>query len=284
MAAGGGTLSDLWRRRAGAVHVPAEGADLPDGASRTARSEGGGMSAHLSIRNLIKRFGGLTATNDFSLEITPGSSVGLIGPNGAGKTTIFSQIMGEVRQDSGQIALDGLELTPLATARRIRAGVSRTYQVPRPFAEMSVAENIRVGLMPDNIWSMIAQGPDPDRELELALSVGFTKDQLEKLPSELSMGDLRKLEMARTMATGPRMMLLDEVFAGLTVGEIAMISGLVQQMRADGMTFLIVSHDLKALEPLIDRAVAINHGTLIADGPYDEVMNDAAVRASYLGT
>ncbi|WP_168797763.1 ABC transporter ATP-binding protein [Aliishimia ponticola] len=242
------------------------------------------MSAHLSIRNLIKRFGGLTATNDFSLEITPGSSVGLIGPNGAGKTTIFSQIMGEVRQDSGQIALDGLELTPLATARRIRAGVSRTYQVPRPFAEMSVAENIRVGLMPDNIWSMIAQGPDPDRELELALSVGFTKDQLEKLPSELSMGDLRKLEMARTMATGPRMMLLDEVFAGLTVGEIAMISGLVQQMRADGMTFLIVSHDLKALEPLIDRAVAINHGTLIADGPYDEVMNDAAVRASYLGT
>ncbi len=241
------------------------------------------MSAKLEIRNLVKRFGGLTATDDFSLTVQPGDSVGLIGPNGAGKTTMFSQIMGEHRQCSGSIALDGRDISRLSTPQRIRAGVSRTYQVPRPFPAMSVAENIRVGLMPDSVWSMITRGPDPGLELEIALSVGFREDQLQRLPSELAMGDLRKLELARTMATRPRLMLLDEVFAGLTVGEIAMISGLVQRMREEGMTFLIVSHDLRALEPLIDRAVAINQGRLVAEGDYSAVMADDAVRESYLG-
>ena len=241
------------------------------------------MSAHLTIKNLVKRFGGLVATNDVSFDVNPGQSVGLIGPNGAGKTTIFSQIMGEHRQTSGQITLDGREITALSTPQRIKAGVSRTYQVPRPFADMTVAENIRVGLMPDSVWAMMTRRPDPDRELELALAVGFSEHQLHRLPSELSMGDLRKLEMARTMATAPRLMLLDEVFAGLTVGEIAMISGLVQKMRDEGMTFLIVSHDLKALEPLIDQAIAINQGGVIARGAYSDVISNEAVRASYLG-
>lgn len=177
----------------------------------------------------------------------------------------------------------GEEITPLSTAARIRRGVSRTYQVPRPFADLTVAENIRVGLMPDNIWQMVMRSPNRDRELELALSVGFAETDLERTPAELSMGDLRKLEMARTMATAPKVMLLDEVFAGLTVGEIAQIGDLIQQMRKDGMTFLIVSHDLKALEPLIDRAIAINYGSLIAEGSFTDVIDDEAVRASYLG-
>ncbi len=241
------------------------------------------MSASLDVKNLVKRFGGLVATHDLSFSVAPGESVGLIGPNGAGKTTVFSQIMGEHIQDSGTIKLDGKDLGTLGSPARIRLGVSRTYQVPRPFPEMSLAENIRVGLMPDSIWQMITRGPDQKRELELALAVGFSESDLERTPSELSMGDLRKLEMARTMATGPKLMLLDEVFAGLTVGEIGMISELVQQMRADGMTFLIVSHDLRALEPLIDRAIAINRGEMIAEGDYDEVINSKAVRYSYLG-
>ena len=242
------------------------------------------MSAELQVRNLVKRFGGLVATNDLSFTVEPGDSVGLIGPNGAGKTTIFSQIMGEHQQDVGTITLDGEEISSLSTPERIRAGVSRTYQVPRPFADMSVAENIRIGLMPNSAWQMITKGPDPDRELELALAVGLSREQLARRPSELSMGDLRKLEMARTLATSPRIMLLDEVFAGLTVSEIAIISDLVQSMRKDGMTFLIVSHDLKALEPLIDHAIAINQGTLVAEGAYGDVVANDAVRSSYLGT
>ncbi len=241
------------------------------------------MTHPLVIKNLVKRFGGLTATDDLSFHIEEGQSVGLIGPNGAGKTTVFSQIMGEHRQTSGAIELFGAEISKLSTPARIRKGVSRTYQVPRPFSELDVLENIRVGLMPDNIWRMITRGPNRDREVELALSVGFSENDLNRTPAELSMGDLRKLEMARTMATAPRVMLLDEVFAGLTTGEIAQIAALIQQMRKDGMTFLIVSHDLKALEPLVDTAIAINYGAKIAEGPFAQVMADPAVRSSYLG-
>ncbi|MEX0306958.1 MAG: ABC transporter ATP-binding protein [Ruegeria sp.] len=241
------------------------------------------MSAALQVSGLVKRFGGLVATNDLSFSVKEGESLGLIGPNGAGKTTVFSQIMGELRQNGGTIELFGQEISTLSTPQRIRAGVSRTYQIPRPFGDMSVAENIRVGLMPDNIWQMIVSPPDKGRERELALSVGFTEADLDRTPTELAMGDLRKLEMARTMATAPKVMLLDEVFAGLTTGEIAQISDLIQSMRKEGMTFLIVSHDLPALEPLIDRAIAIERGTMIAEGSFSEVMNDKAVQASYLG-
>ncbi len=241
------------------------------------------MSVALQVSGLVKRFGGLVATNDLSFSLKEGESLGLIGPNGAGKTTVFSQIMGELRQNGGTIELFGQEISMLSTPQRIRAGVSRTYQIPRPFGDMSVAENIRVGLMPDNIWQMIVSPPDKERERELALSVGFTEADLNRAPTELAMGDLRKLEMARTMATAPKVMLLDEVFAGLTTGEITQISDLIQSMRKDGMTFLIVSHDLPALEPLVDRAIAIERGTMIAEGSFSEVMNDKAVQASYLG-
>lgn len=241
------------------------------------------MTRPLSVTSLHKTFGGLVATNNVSFEVAEGESVALIGPNGAGKTTIFSQIMGELRQNTGTIELFGREISSLPTPARIRLGVSRTYQVPRPFRDMSIAQNIRVGLMPDSIWRMMTRPPNPDRELELALSVGFSQADLERTPAELSMGDLRKLELARTIATNPRVMLLDEVFAGLTVGEIAQIAELIQKMRREGMTFLIVSHDLKALEPLVDRAIAIDRGAQISEGTFGDVMASDAVRASYLG-
>ncbi len=241
------------------------------------------MSAALRITNLVKRFGGLVATDNLSFDIEDGQSVGLIGPNGAGKTTVFAQIMGEHRQTSGSIELYGREISSDSTPERIRRGVSRTYQVPRPFTDMNVLENIRVGLMPNNIWQMITAKPRYQQETEIALSVGFTETDLQKTPGELAMGDLRKLEMARTIATGTKVMLLDEVFAGLTVAEIAQITVLIQQMRQDGMTFLIVSHDLKALEPLVDKVIAINYGSKIAEGSFNEVLNDEAVRSSYLG-
>ena len=241
------------------------------------------MSPPLKITNLVKRFGGLVATDNLSFTIEDGQSVGLIGPNGAGKTTVFAQIMGEHRQTSGSIELFGKEISRESTPERIRQGVSRTYQVPRPFADMNVLENIRVGRMPNNIWQMVTARPDTEQERQIALSVGFAETDLERTPGELSMGDLRKLEMARTIATGTKVMLLDEVFAGLTVAEIAQISSLIQQMRKDGMTFLIVSHDLKALEPLVDHVIAINYGQKIAEGSFAEVMNSADVRSSYLG-
>ena len=240
------------------------------------------MSA-LSIRNLVKSFGGLLATDNLTFEVEEGQSVGLIGPNGAGKTTVFSQIMGELRQTGGGIELFGSDISAMTTPQRIRAGVSRTYQVPRPFHELSVLENIRIGLAPNNVWQLITRLPDRDREAEIALSVGLQKSAFERTPTELSMGDLRKLEFARTLATGSKVMLLDEVFAGLTVGEIHVMSDLIQNLREDGLTFVIVSHDLKALEPLVDRVVAIEQGRKIAEGGFREVIDHPTVRASYLG-
>lgn len=241
------------------------------------------MTLALEVRNLVKKFGGLTATNDLSFDLAKGESLGLIGPNGAGKTTVFSQIMGELRQTSGTIKLYGEEISKLTTAERIAKGVSRTYQVPRPFAELSVRENIRVGLMPDSLREMIFGAPDRSREAELAQSVGFATKDLDKTASELAMGDLRKLEFARTLATGAKLLLLDEVFAGLTSGEIGMIAELIQDLRQRGFTFLMVSHDLPAMEPLVDRAIAIERGTMLANGSFADVLADKSVRASYLG-
>lgn len=241
------------------------------------------MTALLELDSVFKRFGGLVATNNMSFGVQRGESVGLIGPNGAGKTTIFSLIMGEHRQNEGAIRFDGQDISRLPTHARIQCGISRTYQVPRPFAEMTVAENIRIGLTPDNLGQMLFGSADTNAEKDLALSVGFAESDLARLPSELSMGDLRKLELARTLATGAQTILLDEVFAGLTAGEIAQITELVNAKRAEGMTFVIVSHDLKALEPLVDRVIAMTQGTMIAEGPFAEVIANPDVRASYLG-
>ena len=237
----------------------------------------------LKLTNVIKRFGGLVATNDLSFTVERGQSVGLIGPNGAGKTTIFSLIMGEHRPNAGSIELNGREISALPTHQRIQLGISRTYQVPRPFGGLSVAENIRIGLTPDRLGAMILEPGDPDKERELAISVGFGEADLARLPSELSMGDLRKLELARTLATGAEIVLLDEVFAGLTAGEIAQISTLLAQKRREGLTLVIVSHDLKALEPLVDWTIALAQGTKIAEGPFRDVASDPDVRSSYLG-
>lgn len=242
------------------------------------------MNSPLEIRNLVKQFGGLTATDNVSLELEDGESLGLIGPNGAGKTTIFSLVMGELRQTAGKILAWGEEISTLATHQRIGRGVCRTYQIPRPFAGMSVAENIRMGLMPNSLLKMLMKGPNRDAELELALSVGFKEEDMKRRPAELTMGELRKLELARTLATRPSVLLLDEVFAGLAKGEIKQIAELIQAKRQQGISMVIVSHDLKSLGPLIDRAVALNQGKIISQGSFAEVLDDQAVRSSYLGS
>jgi len=237
----------------------------------------------LELKNVVKQFGGLVATNDMSFIVEKGESLGLIGPNGAGKTTIFSLIMGEYKVNSGSIFFQGNAITNLPTHKRIHQGVARTYQVPRPFAHMDVLANIEVGLMPNSIWKMLTTSEDHEEAMAIARSVGINEHDFHRTPSELSMGDLRKLELARTLATRPKMILLDEVFAGLTFGEIDQMSGLIRENRQDGMTFVIVSHDLRSLEPLVDRALAMASGTFLAEGSYAEVINDEAVTAAYMG-
>ncbi len=241
------------------------------------------MTALLELRNLTKSFGGLTAVKDLSLHVDEGESLGLIGPNGAGKTTVFNLIMAELKQTAGEIVYRGEEISGSPTHTRVKNGISRTYQVPRPFYEMPVAENIRVGMMPDDLKKMIAVPADEARELEIAQSVGFGEREFSLYPGELSMGDLRRLELARTIAAEPKLLLLDEIFAGLTVSEIRQISGLLLDKRKEGLTYIIVSHDLRSLAPLVDRVVAMSFGSAFAEGTFDEVIANEKVQGAYLG-
>jgi len=238
----------------------------------------------LELEGLTKRFGGVFAVDGLSFHVDEGESLGLIGPNGSGKTTTFNLIMSELRQDEGHIYYRGKEISRFPTHERVKMGISRTYQIPRPFGEMSVAKNIRVGIMPDDIIRIVKMGSDIKRERKIGNSVGFKENQLSMRPHELSMGDLRRLELARTIATSPRLLLLDEVFAGLTAGEITGLSELLKKKKKEGLTFIIVSHDLKSLAPLVDRVVVVSFGQLIAEGTFDEVIADEKVKKAYLGT
>ena len=238
----------------------------------------------LEVRDLHMKFGGIQAVQGLSFQVEEGETLGLIGPNGAGKTTVFNMIMAELRPTRGEILFRGVNITRLPTHERVKRGIARTYQVPQPFAEMSVGANIRVGMAPDDLWKLIVEGADLAAEAEIGRSVGFDDEQIDALPSELAMGDLRRLEMARNVAVSPRLLLLDEVFAGLTLQEIAQISELlIEKKRRDGLTYIIVSHDLRALAPLVDRVLVMSFGAAIAEGSFNEVVKNEAVRDAYLG-
>jgi len=241
------------------------------------------MTKLLEVRDVTKRFGGLTAVNNLSFHVEAGESLGLIGPNGAGKTTIFNLIMNELQQTSGEIFFNGEEISREPTHERVKRGIVRTYQIPRPFHEMAVADNIRVGMMPDSLWGMITRPPDLEGEHAIAKSVGFGDREIAMFPGELSMGDLRRLELARTLAASPKVLLLDEVFAGLTFGEIGKISDLLLEKRKEGLTYIIVSHDLRSLAPLVDRVVVMSFGATIAEGSFDDVIKNKKVQEAYLG-
>ena len=237
----------------------------------------------LELREVTKRFGGLVAVDRLSVHVDEGESLGLIGPNGAGKTTAFGILMGEERPDSGRVFFRGEDVTRVPTHRRVARGIARTWQVPRPFGEMTVLDNIRVGMMPDSVRRLVAERPAEGADWEIVRNVGFGEREAAMLPGQLSMGELRKLELARTLATDPRVLLLDEVFAGLTRGEITQLSELLIAERSRGMTSIIVSHDLRSLAPLVDRVVVMSFGAVIAEGGFDEVLANPLVQEAYLG-
>ncbi|MGD2097780.1 MAG: ATP-binding cassette domain-containing protein [Desulfobacterales bacterium] len=237
----------------------------------------------LEVNSLTKKFGGIFAVYELSFYVAQGESLGLIGPNGSGKTTTFNLIMRELRQDEGEIHFEGREISSYQTHERVKMGISRTYQIPRPFSELTVTENIRVGLIPDALRQAITANRRFTDESKIGASVGLTENDLRMQPYGLSMGNLRRLELARTLATKPRLLLLDEVFAGLTVGEISELSELLKRKKTEGLTYIIVSHDLKTLAPLVDRVVVVNFGQLIANGSFEDVIANQKVKEAYLG-
>ena len=241
------------------------------------------MAKLLEIKGITKKFGGLVALNNLSFHIEKGEVFGLMGPNGSGKTTVFNLIMGDFPPDSGKILFGGEDITNLPTYQRVKMGIARTYQVPRPLRELPIIEDIRVGTMPDSIIGNFRGGGARIEEIEkIAEDVGL-KGRFSMYPHELTMGDLRRVELARALATNPKIVLLDEIFAGLTVAEIEEIDKLLRRKMEEGLDFIVVSHDLKALAPLVDRVVVIHFGQFIAEGPFDKIVENEKVKAAYFG-
>ena len=241
------------------------------------------MTRLLEVKGLTKKFGGVVAVDDLSFYVEEGEILGLMGPNGAGKTTTFNLIMGDYKPDAGEISFKGKNIGRLQTHQRVKLGIARTYQVPRPYHDLPVIEDIRISSVPDSITKCLGgQKEEIEEARQIGESVGL-KDRLMKYPYELSLGDLRRVELAKAVATNPRVIMLDEIFAGLTVHEITEISELLLKKREAGLVFIVVSHDLKALAPLVDRAVVIQFGHLIAEGSYEEIAHDGKVKKAYFG-
>lgn len=241
------------------------------------------MAKLLEVQGITKKFGGLVALNDLSFHIEEGEVLGLMGPNGSGKTTVFNIIMGDFPPDSGKILFGGEDITNYPTYQRVKMGIARTYQVPRPLRELPIIEDIRVGTMPDSIIGSLRGGGARIEEIEkIAEDVGLG-GRFSMYPHELTMGDLRRVELARALATSPKLVLLDEIFAGLTVAEIEEIDKLLRRKMEEGLDFIVVSHDLKALAPLVNRVVVIHFGQFIAEGPFDKIIENEKVKAAYFG-
>ncbi len=233
----------------------------------------------LTIENVGKRFGGLHAVNGLSVEIDIGQIVGLIGPNGSGKTTLFNLITGFLVPDEGDIRFDGQSLVGLKPHAICARGMSRTFQLVKPFLKLSVLENVMIGAF--------HRTKDPGRAEEIAHEViqffDF-RDKLHHPASALTLPERKQLEIARTLATRPRLLLLDESMAGLTPTEVdEMIAFLRRLKQESGVTLFVIEHVMRAIMSISDKILVIHHGEKIAEGVPKDVANDQAVIAAYLG-
>jgi branched-chain amino acid transport system ATP-binding protein len=232
----------------------------------------------LEVRDLSKAFGGLKAVNQASLDVRAGEIVGLIGPNGAGKTTLFAAIAGFHKPDAGRIVLDGRDITGLAPHQICAAGMVRTFQITQPFARISVRENIMVGA-----YFRTANRREAANLAEaVAAQVGMT-DQLDQQGSDLTVAGRKRLELARALATRPRLLLLDEVMAGLNPTEIGDIVEVIRTVRAGGVTILLIEHVMQAVTSLAERVYVLNQGRMIAEGTPAAIAENPEVVEAYLG-
>jgi branched-chain amino acid transport system ATP-binding protein len=237
------------------------------------------MSAPLlSVRSITKRFGGLTAVDNASLDIAHGSITGLIGPNGAGKTTLFAVIAGFEAPTAGSVQFEGRDITHLPAHKRAQAGIARTFQIVRPFVGLNVLENIAVGayLRHTTREDAIASA----KKVGQAVGLGSL---LEQSAGTLTVAGRKRLELARALATEPKLLLLDEVLAGLNPSEIRDMIPIIQSIRKAGVTILIVEHVMQAVMSLCDSVHVLAQGRIIASGTPSAVARDATVVEAYLG-
>jgi len=247
----------------------------------------------LSLTDVRRTFGGLHAVDGVGFQVDTGEVHGLIGPNGAGKTTLLNLVSGLIRPTGGAISLEGRRIERLPSHRIAALGITRTYQNIRLFPALSAAENVLVGShlrRVDPLWKRMIFVPGYRREeadaLQWALSllarVGM-EDRAAERASSLSYGEQRRVEIARALASGPRVLLLDEPTAGMNPSEVASIAALIKEVARSGQSVLLVEHNVKLVMDVCDRITVLNFGKVIADGTPGEVAGDRAVIAAYLG-
>jgi branched-chain amino acid transport system ATP-binding protein len=242
------------------------------------------VTALLEVENLGKRFGGFVALENISLAVPAGERLGLIGPNGSGKSTLVNCICGTLRNEQGSVHFDGRPIDGMPAHRRIRLGLARSFQLPRPFVSLSLIDNIRIPLL----YTVERRGvrhaaPDVEARCHGLLREVGLEAKARRLPRDLTQVEMRKLELARAMAAEPKLLIADEAMAGLTHSEIEDILALLVRLNEQGVTVILIEHIMSAVMSFSRRLVVLVSGRKIADGRPDEVMRDPEVERAYLG-
>jgi len=244
------------------------------------------MSAQLlEVEGLSKRFGGFVALDEINLAVTAGERVGLIGPNGSGKSTLVNCLCGTLVHEAGTVRFEGQDLAGQSAHQRTRLGMARSFQLPRPFASMTVGDNLKVPLLYTvnaRRKPALTEGEIGARCEELLTLVGLA-DRSRHFPRDLTQVDMRKLELARAMAAEPKLLIADEAMAGLSNSEVNDIVALLIRLNEGGITVILIEHIMRAVMSFSQRLVVLVSGKKIADGRPDEVIRDAEVERAYIG-
>jgi branched-chain amino acid transport system ATP-binding protein len=234
------------------------------------------MAPLLELRGVSKSFGQVVVADDLSYRLEAGEVLGVVGPNGAGKTSMLNLISGNLQPDKGQILLDGRDITQLPTHARARAGIGRTFQIPRPFSGMTVFENVLVGA------SETRQADRLERCVE-ALTLTGLLPRANAIAGSLTLLDRKRLDLARALAMRPRLLMLDEIAGGLTEAEVQVLIATIRGLKAEGLAIIWIEHIVQALVSVVDRLMATNYGRKLLEGEPQAVMSSPEVQSVYLG-
>ena len=235
----------------------------------------------LEVRNVSKHFGGFMALNNVSLQVRRGERFGLIGPNGSGKTTLVNCIAGTLRNEEGSIRFEGRDICPYPAHKRIRLGLARSFQIPKPFASMTVLENLEIPL--EYAAPARADGGDAREDAREILRLMGLEAKAAVVTAGLTQIELRKLELARAMAAKPKLLISDEAMAGLSAAEVDEILAILLELKGRGITVIMIEHIMRAVMRFSERVVVLDAGEKIAEGAPDAIVSNKAVERAYLG-